>query len=130
MVFLMGQGCQRIVEDWQKIIQVHSLVVSPEEDVRTWLKYSSLCRKSGRLALSHKMLVALLQHDPSTNADHPLPTANPHVTYAYTKHLWMSNQVRPGQVASPADFALGHTAVWELAQLRSGLIWSTSIWSV
>lgn len=43
------QGCQRIVEDWQKIIQVHSLVISPEEDMRTWLKYSSLCRKSGRL---------------------------------------------------------------------------------
>ena len=46
------QGCQRIVEDWQKIIQVHSLVVSPEEDMRTWLKYSSLCRKSGRLVTS------------------------------------------------------------------------------
>lgn len=43
------QGCQRIVEDWQKIIQVHSLVISPQEDMRTWLKYSALCRKSGRL---------------------------------------------------------------------------------
>ena len=32
------QGCQRVVEDWQRIIQVHSLVVSPEEDMHTWLK--------------------------------------------------------------------------------------------
>ena len=48
---IIFQGCQRIVEDWQKIIQVHSLVVSPEEDMRTWLKYSSLCRKSGRLVI-------------------------------------------------------------------------------
>jgi FKBP12-rapamycin complex-associated protein len=38
------------------------------------------------------MLVTLLGVDPSLNPDHPLPTLNPHVTYAYTKHLWMSNQ--------------------------------------
>ncbi|GBN02820.1 Serine/threonine-protein kinase mTOR, partial [Araneus ventricosus] len=43
------QGCQRIVEDWQKIMQVHSLVVSPQEDMRSWLKYASLCRRAGRL---------------------------------------------------------------------------------
>lgn len=54
IVWFHVQGCQRIVEDWQKIIQVHSLVVSPEEDMRTWLKYSSLCRKSGRLVNSLK----------------------------------------------------------------------------
>lgn len=28
---------------------VRSLVVSPHEDMRTWLKYASLCGKSGRL---------------------------------------------------------------------------------
>ena len=43
------QGCQRVVEDWQRIIQVHTLVVSPYEDMYIWLKYASLCRKSGRL---------------------------------------------------------------------------------
>lgn len=43
------QGCQRIVEDWQKIIQVRTLVLTPQEDMYTWLKYASLCRKSGRL---------------------------------------------------------------------------------
>lgn len=45
----MFQGCQRIVEDWQKILMVRSLVVNPHEDMRTWLKYASLCGKSGRL---------------------------------------------------------------------------------
>jgi len=45
----MIQGCQRLVEDWQRIIQVHSLVLSPEEDMHTWLKYAALCRKSSRL---------------------------------------------------------------------------------
>ena len=42
-------GCQRVVEDWQKIIQVRTLVISPQEDVHTWLKYASLCRKANRL---------------------------------------------------------------------------------
>lgn len=47
-VFLL-KGCQRIVEDWQRILMVRSLVISPHEDMRTWLKYASLCGKSGRL---------------------------------------------------------------------------------
>ena len=38
------QGCQRLVEDWQRIMNVRSLVISPQTDQRTWLKYSSLCR--------------------------------------------------------------------------------------
>lgn len=41
------QAGQRLVEDWQKIIQVHSLVLEPYEDIHTWLKYAALCRKSG-----------------------------------------------------------------------------------
>uniref|UniRef100_A0A8C6M5E7 Serine/threonine-protein kinase TOR n=1 Tax=Nothobranchius furzeri TaxID=105023 RepID=A0A8C6M5E7_NOTFU len=84
------QGCQRIVEDWQKILMVRSLVISPHEDMRTWLKYASLCGKSGRLALAHKTLVLLLGVDPSKQLDHPLPTTHPHVTYAYMKYMWKS----------------------------------------
>ncbi|KAM9299260.1 serine/threonine-protein kinase mTOR [Gastrophryne carolinensis] len=86
------QGCQRIVEDWQKILMVQSLVVSPHEDMRTWLKYASLCGKSGRLALSHKTLVMLLGMDPALESDQPLPTAHPQVTYAYMKYMWKSTR--------------------------------------
>uniref|UniRef100_A0A672YHX5 Serine/threonine-protein kinase TOR n=1 Tax=Sphaeramia orbicularis TaxID=375764 RepID=A0A672YHX5_9TELE len=86
------QGCQRIVEDWQRILMVRSLVISPHEDMRTWLKYASLCGKSGRLALAHKTLVLLLGVDPSKQLDHPLPTAHPHVTYAYMKYMWKSTR--------------------------------------
>ncbi|KAL7026943.1 hypothetical protein ACKWTF_005245 [Chironomus riparius] len=86
------RGGQRLVEDWQKIIQVHSLVVSPQEDVHTWLKYASLCRKSKQLKLSHKTLVMLLGCDPSQNEDQDLPVVQPHVTFAYTKHLWMDGK--------------------------------------
>ncbi|XP_015233310.1 PREDICTED: serine/threonine-protein kinase mTOR [Cyprinodon variegatus] len=86
------QGCQRIVEDWQRILMVRSLVISPHEDMRTWLKYASLCGKSLRLALAHKTLVLLLGVDPSKQLDHPLPTTHPHVTYAYMKYMWKSNR--------------------------------------
>lgn len=73
------QGGQRLVEDWQRIIQVHSLVLSPQEDVHTWLKYASLCRKSGSLKLSHKTLVMLMNFDPSEQPDMPLPINQPQV---------------------------------------------------
>lgn len=85
------QGGQRLVEDWRRIIHVHSLVLSPHEDVHTWLKYASLCRKSGSLKLSHKTLVMLLGMDPSENPDQQLPIHKPQVTFAYCKHLWMNN---------------------------------------
>ncbi|EDW03717.1 serine/threonine-protein kinase Tor [Drosophila grimshawi] len=81
------QGGQRLVEDWRRIIQVHSLVVKPHEDIHTWLKYASLCRKSGSLYLSHKTLVMLLGTDPQLAPDEPLPCNLPQVTYAYTKYL-------------------------------------------
>ncbi|XP_055916701.1 serine/threonine-protein kinase Tor [Eupeodes corollae] len=88
------QGGQRLVEDWRRIIQVHSLVVSPQEDVHTWLKYASLCRKSGSLQLSHKTLVMLLGSDPSKNPSDPLPFNQPQVTYAYAKHMAMSDNIQ------------------------------------
>lgn len=86
------QAGQKIVEDWQRIIQVHTLVLSPQDDMHTWLKYASLCRKNGSLMLSHKTLVMLMGADPSVLPEQPLPYDHPQVTFAYTKHLWMSNQ--------------------------------------
>ncbi|KAL9903155.1 serine/threonine-protein kinase Tor [Glossina fuscipes fuscipes] len=88
------QGGQRLVEDWRRIIQVHSLVVKPHDDIHTWLKYASLCRKSGSLMQSHKTLVMLLGTDPSVNANESLPYHLPQVTYAYTKHMAASDNMK------------------------------------
>ncbi|XP_043640413.1 serine/threonine-protein kinase Tor-like [Drosophila teissieri] len=88
------QGGQRLVEDWRRIIQVHSLVVKPHDDIHTWLKYASLCRKSGSLHLSHKTLVMLLGTDPKLNPHQPLPCNQPQVTYAYTKYMAANNQLQ------------------------------------
>ncbi|XP_013111288.1 serine/threonine-protein kinase Tor [Stomoxys calcitrans] len=88
------QGGQRLVEDWRRVIQVHSLVLSPHEDIHTWLKYASLCRKSGSLQQSHKTLVMLLGMDPMENPKDPLPYKLPQVTYAYTKHMAASDNMQ------------------------------------
>ncbi|KAG6451388.1 serine/threonine-protein kinase mTOR [Manduca sexta] len=84
------QGGQRLVEDWRRILQVRSLVLTPQEDMATWLKFASLCRKSGAPRQAHKTLVMLLGSDPSKNRDKPLPTHEPRLTLAYAKHLWVA----------------------------------------
>lgn len=81
------QGGQHSVEDWRRIIQVHSLVLTPHEDMHTWLKYASLCRKNNSLKLSQKTLVMLLGIDPSEHPNENLPINQPNVSYAYTKHM-------------------------------------------
>ena len=86
------QGCQRVVEDWQRILQVRSLVLAPADHERTWLKYASLCRKSNRLQLAHRALVTILGTDPSANLEQPLPTVLPQATFAYCKYLWGSGR--------------------------------------
>ncbi|XP_050347704.1 serine/threonine-protein kinase mTOR [Nymphalis io] len=84
------QGGQRLVEDWRKILQVRSLVLTPQEDMATWLKFASLCRKSGAPRQAHTTLVMLLGIDPSKNRDMPLPAHEPRLTLAYAKHLWVA----------------------------------------
>jgi FKBP12-rapamycin complex-associated protein len=77
--------------------QVRSLVVTPHQDMKTWLKYASLCRKQGRLAISHRTLVMLLGVDPELVEGHNIPTDNPHVAFAYMKHLWHSKNQQVGK---------------------------------
>jgi hypothetical protein len=55
------RGVQRHVEVWQSLFSVRSLVVPAHEDVDNWLRFSSLCRKSGRVRQSQRMLLQLLR---------------------------------------------------------------------
>ena len=63
------QGCQKIVEDWQKILRVHSLVLTPYEDRKSWLKFASICQKVGRVKLSQRVLSMLVTEDNYLNTD-------------------------------------------------------------
>ena len=94
------EGTTKDVDVWLPILKVRSLVLSPEEDIEMWLKYCSLCRHqaegAGSRALglerSRANLVGLLGCDPSENSQYALPNANPSVTYAYVKFMWMNSQ--------------------------------------
>ncbi len=45
---------------WQSLFSIRQLVVPMNEDVDSWLKFASLCRKSGRVKQSHRMLLQML----------------------------------------------------------------------
>ena len=45
------QGCQPKVDEWSKILNVHRLILSPSDDKKSWLKFSSICRNNGRLGM-------------------------------------------------------------------------------
>ena len=73
---------------WQDVLSVRYLVAPPARDVRTWLKFGALCRKSGRGALAHKILVDVLGTDPALVPPHELPAMQPAVCFAFVKQLW------------------------------------------
>eukprot|EP01114_Cavostelium_apophysatum_P008932 TRINITY_DN21_c0_g2_i1.p1 TRINITY_DN21_c0_g2~~TRINITY_DN21_c0_g2_i1.p1 ORF type:complete len:2332 (-),score=773.36 TRINITY_DN21_c0_g2_i1:268-7263(-) len=79
------QGCERNIDTWKSILTVRSLVLSPIEDMHSWLKFAALCRKSRRLDLSNKTLVHLLGSDPAKGH---LSATYPRVSFAYIKQLW------------------------------------------
>lgn len=82
-------GCQASVEDWQRILQVHSLAASPRDDQRTWLKFASLCRNAGRLQQSRRVLSTLLEiPDPSAHNILQCARKKPEVVFAFMKHMW------------------------------------------
>jgi len=61
------------------------MVLDPShEDQRTWLKYAALCRKSGRLSLSHKVLVNILGWDPEKKPEMELPGHQVIICFLYT----------------------------------------------
>jgi FKBP12-rapamycin complex-associated protein len=84
-------GTKRKVEVWQSILAVRMLVLPPTEDVDTWLKFASLCRKSMRDRQAHSTLVKLLQYDPEIkglSAAAQSTSAPPQVMLAYLKYQW------------------------------------------
>ncbi|XP_063895225.1 serine/threonine-protein kinase mTor isoform X1 [Helicoverpa armigera] len=92
--WLRLQGGQRLVEDWRKMLQIRSLVMSPREDFQTWLKFASLCRKTGAFNQAHKIVLSILGSDPVTNPDVLLRMQDPRIVLAYSKNLWDAGNKR------------------------------------
>ncbi|GMM52375.1 phosphatidylinositol kinase-related protein kinase [Starmerella bacillaris] len=80
-------GCQRNVDTWQRVLNVRTLVLEPKENMRTWIKFANLCRKSNRLALAEKSLNMLLDIDEDTGERR----APPQLVYAQLKFMHATN---------------------------------------
>ena len=97
------QGCQRNVNDWSRILEVHKLVLSPKEDERAWLKFSSIARREGRLDLSKRILLDLIGKDPSKFQDsnewlESTLNLSPYVVYQYLKYQWNDSRDQDDKV--------------------------------
>ncbi|QCD91891.1 FKBP12-rapamycin complex-associated protein [Vigna unguiculata] len=82
------QGAKSNVEVWQALLAIRALVLPPVEDVETWLKFASLCRKSGRISQAKSTLVKLLQYDPEKSPENVRYHGHPQVMLAYLKYQW------------------------------------------
>ncbi|XP_057450319.1 serine/threonine-protein kinase TOR isoform X2 [Lotus japonicus] len=82
------EGAKSNVEVWQALLAVRALVLPPVEDIETWLKFASLCRKSGRICQARSTLVKLLQYDPESSPENVRYHGPPQVMLAYLKYQW------------------------------------------
>ncbi|EPS72515.1 hypothetical protein M569_02243, partial [Genlisea aurea] len=79
---------QQLSELEEAILAVRSLVLPPTEDAETWIKFASLCRKSGRISQARSTLTKLLQFDPESTPEHIRYHGDPQVILAYLKYQW------------------------------------------
>ncbi|KAI3820134.1 hypothetical protein L1987_13992 [Smallanthus sonchifolius] len=102
------KGTKRNVEVWQALLTVRSLVLPPTEDSETWLKFASLCRKSGRISQAKSTLIKLLQFDPETTPENVRYHGPPQVILAYLKYQWSlgEDQKRKEAFARLQDLAI------------------------
>ena len=87
------RACKRNIDTWQSILQVHSLALTPQEDMRMMIKFSNICRRSERyrLAFSTLQTIAGARLDPDTVV--PIYTESmPAVVFAYIQTLWDANR--------------------------------------
>ncbi|XP_052193242.1 serine/threonine-protein kinase TOR isoform X2 [Diospyros lotus] len=82
------KGAKQNIEVWQAFLAVRTLVLPPTEDAETWLKFASLCQKSGRISQARSTLVKLLQFDPETCPENIRYHGNPQVLLGYLKYQY------------------------------------------
>ncbi|KAJ7085298.1 FAT domain-containing protein [Mycena epipterygia] len=100
---LGSKGCQPNVEVWQRVLQVRTLIINPEDDPIPFIKFANLCRKSDHMALAEKTINLLLvpyrlQHLGEYNH----MKASPNVVYAQLKYMW----ARGGSLAELRQFTI------------------------
>jgi hypothetical protein len=78
------QGCERSFEYWHRLLLVRSIVLSKHKDIRTWLKFSSLCQRTEHVALSEQILENLMPNTTNqtltNDQDNPNNNNNPQIS--------------------------------------------------
>lgn len=101
------KGCQRNVEVWQRMLKVRALVVTPKENEEMYIKFASICRKSGRDGLAEKTLNSLLgqrENTPTLDSLDRVHDAPYPVQYAFYKNLWCKQDHRADALHALRDF--------------------------
>ncbi|KAJ6493204.1 phosphatidylinositol 3-kinase [Mycena sanguinolenta] len=100
------QGCQPDVEVWQRILQVRTLIINPEDDPVAFIKFANLCRKSDRMGLAEKTINSLLTPDRLQHLrEYHHTKAPPNVVYAQLKFMWAQG-AREGSLAELRQFTV------------------------
>ncbi|CAA0834265.1 Serine/threonine-protein kinase TOR [Striga hermonthica] len=115
---------------WQALLSVRSLVLPPTEDVETWIKFASLCRKSGRISQARSSLTELLQFDPESTPETERYIGDPQVILAYLKYQWSlgEDHRRQEAFARLKDLGVDFSRMPGFEQsMQSGLMGTSSI---
>ncbi|KAF8410288.1 hypothetical protein HHK36_002814 [Tetracentron sinense] len=97
------QGTKRNVEVWQALLAVRALVLPPTEDTDSWLKFASLCRKSGRVSHARSTLVKLLQVGGACLLAPQISHANFSTTYYFSVALSLFRLIQYDPETSPEN---------------------------
>jgi FKBP12-rapamycin complex-associated protein len=81
---------QRDVDTWQSVLSVRALAIPMEEDVDTWLRYASLCRRAGRLTQAADVLKRIADSLGVNPTSAEAAKTAPALRYAFIKQGWAS----------------------------------------
>eukprot|EP00080_Pristionchus_pacificus_P015935 PDM75955.1 hypothetical protein PRIPAC_43798 [Pristionchus pacificus] len=86
------QGCRENVDQWNKLLMIRSLVLSPSEMNPLRIKYSSLCRSLNKMSQCRSQLTQILGLS-SESSLYSVSTSHdkPHLVLALSKQLWMDD---------------------------------------
>ena len=91
-------GCAEDAATWQRVLNVRALALRYDDDPDSWLRYASLCRRSGNARLSESVLPRQRRFAPQSFAD---PGADPSVWDNWPLHDDGGNRAEaPGGVVS------------------------------
>ncbi|KAL6730005.1 hypothetical protein Aduo_001008 [Ancylostoma duodenale] len=86
------QGCRQNIEQWQRLLMIRSLVLTPQEMHPLRVKFSSLCRKQGKHVMCRDVLRELLGLEPGAPLHKAVaPSEKPQLVLALCKQLWMDD---------------------------------------